>query len=110
MESISLLALVAEHLQLAHQSGRGRSSHTIVGGHEHALRQTLIALVAEQVLADHESPGEATLQVLHGSVRLVTQTEAMDIVAGDIAAIPAGRHRLEAIQDAVALLTVAIRQ
>ena len=40
------------------------------GGHEHVLRQTLIALTAGQKLDEHENPGEATVHVLHGRVRL----------------------------------------
>ena len=44
---------------------------TVCGGHEHVLRQTLIALRAGSHLDEHASPGEATLQVLHGRVSLV---------------------------------------
>lgn len=40
------------------------------GGHERSLRQTLIALRADARLDDHESPGDATLQVLAGRVLL----------------------------------------
>jgi len=42
------------------------------GGHEHVLRQTLIALTAGSSMSEHENPGEATLQVISGRVRLVS--------------------------------------
>ena len=71
MEKVSLTALAREHLETARAASSGRSSHTVYGGHEHSLRQTLIALKAGSGLDEHESPGEATLQVLQGRVRVV---------------------------------------
>jgi len=35
-------------------------AHTVYGGHEHVLRQTVIALVGGSRLEEHENPGEAT--------------------------------------------------
>jgi quercetin dioxygenase-like cupin family protein len=70
MEKISLTALARQHLTGAKKAVSGRSAHTIYGGHEHFLRQTLMALIAGSVLDDHEYPGEASLQVLHGRIRL----------------------------------------
>jgi hypothetical protein len=46
MQKESLTALVRHHLATASSASSGRSAHTISGGHEHALRQTLIALRA----------------------------------------------------------------
>ena len=66
MEKISLTALARHHLETARAASSGRSAHTIYGGHEHNLRQTLMAMTAGSTMDDHESPGEATLQVLHG--------------------------------------------
>ena len=71
MEKISLTALARQHLESARAASSGRSAHTVYGGHEHVLRQTLIALRAGASLDEHENPGEATVQVLHGRVRLV---------------------------------------
>ena len=71
MGTTSLTALLDQHLELARQASSGRSAHTVYGGHQRTLRQTLIALTAGQQLDEHENPGEATLQVLHGRVRLV---------------------------------------
>ena len=70
MNKVSLTALAREHLEAARAVSSGRSAHTVYGGHEHSLRQTLIALTAGSELDEHESPGESTLQVLLGRVRL----------------------------------------
>ncbi|MGB0101656.1 MAG: LuxR family transcriptional regulator, partial [Nocardioides sp.] len=69
MDGTSLTQLAEEHLAAAHDHGSGRSAVTVHGGREHHLRQTLIALVGGRSLGEHDSPGEATLQVLHGRVR-----------------------------------------
>ncbi len=107
MTATSLTALAQEHLRIAHESTSGRSAHMIFGGTEHTLRQTIIALIGGHALADHDSPGDATLQVLRGRVRLVDDADSQDGVEGDILVIPATRHRLEAIEDSVVVLTVA---
>lgn len=108
MNSTSLTALVLEHLEEANNSSAGRSAHTLHGGRGHALRQTLVALAAGRRLGEHESPGEATLHVLHGSVRLHAGSATWDGEAGDHLVIPPARHDLEAIGDAAVLLTVAL--
>jgi hypothetical protein len=46
MEKLSLTALAREQLKLARCASSGRSSHTVYGGHEHVLRQTVIALAS----------------------------------------------------------------
>lgn len=107
MEADSLTALVQEHLTIARTASSGRSAVTVFGGHEHRLRQTLIVLAAGHELADHESPGEATLHVLEGVVRLVTPTDSRQLSAGDLVAIPDERHGLSALEDCAVLLTVA---
>jgi quercetin dioxygenase-like cupin family protein len=108
MDAISLTALADEHLAVAHAAGSGRSAHTVHGGHEHALRQTLIALTAGSGLAEHNSPGEATLQVLRGRVRLTTAEQTAEGAAGDLLLIPPQRHALTALDDSAVLLTVAL--
>lgn len=107
MNKMSLTALAREHAKLARTAPSGRSSHTVYGGHEHTLRQTLLALAAGQALSEHENPGEATLQVLSGRVRMTAGTTTWEGSAGDLLVIPDARHDLEAVQDAVVLLTVA---
>ncbi len=106
MEKISLTALARQHLTAARAASSGRSAHTVYGGHEHALRQTLIALTAGSSLDDHESPGEATLQVLDGRVRVTNSTSGWEGSPGDHIVIPRTRHGLHALEDSVVLLTV----
>lgn len=106
MEPISLAVLADQHLAQARTADSGRSARTVHGGHDHVLRHTVVALVRDHRLDDHESPGEATLQVLVGAVRLATDTDTWDGAAGDLLAIPPRRHSLTALQDAVVLLTV----
>lgn len=108
MQTTSLTLLVDQHLLAAKEAASGRSSHTIFGGHEHSLRQTLIALSAGQQLSEHESPGDATLQVLRGKVALVSDDATTEGAAGDLLVIPNSRHRLDATDDSVVLLTVAV--
>jgi quercetin dioxygenase-like cupin family protein len=109
MDGLSLDQLVEEHLAAARESSAGRSSVTVHGGREHHLRQTLIALAGGRSLGEHESPGEATLQVLRGRVRLHAGDDSWDGGAGDFLLIPPQRHDLEAREDAAVLLTVANR-
>jgi quercetin dioxygenase-like cupin family protein len=106
MQKLSLDATVREHLERATTNSAGRSSTTVYGGHEHSLRQTVIALAAGAVLAEHESPGEATVLVLFGRVRLSNAEASWDGRAGDLIAIAPSRHSLEAVDDAAVLLTV----
>ena len=109
MDKISLTALAREQLAAAHRAGSGRSAHTVYGGHQHTLRQTLVALTAGTALSDHDSPGEATLQVLQGRVKLTTPDTTWDGAPGDHLVIPPTRHGLHAVDDSVVLLTVAKR-
>lgn len=82
---------------------------TVFAGREHDLRQTVIALAAGHSLGEHDSPGEATLQVLTGDVRLAAGGEVWEGATGDHLVIPPHRHDLQAVTDAVVLLTVASR-
>ncbi len=109
MHQESLTALAQHHAEIAATASSGRSAHTVYGGREHALRQTLIALTAGSQMDEHESPGEATLQVLRGRVTLVAREEQWSGTAGDLIPIPDTRHSLQAAEDSVVLLTVAVR-
>jgi len=110
MESISLTELVDEQLDLARAAHSGRAAHTVHGGQDHSLRQTVIALAAGHELGEHASPGEATLQVLRGHVRLNAGEDSCDGSTGDYLVIPAGRHALLAVDDSAVLLTVLADQ
>lgn len=109
MQIATLDELAREHAAAAHQANAGRSAVTVYGGRDHDLRQTLIALTAGTRLGEHESPGEATLQVLDGEVTLHAGAAAYDLRRGDLGVIPPERHDLAAVTDAVVLLTVATR-
>jgi quercetin dioxygenase-like cupin family protein len=105
--NVDLDALGAELLEKARAAGSGRAAATLEGGSGHALRQTVLALVAGAELGEHESPGEATLQVLRGEVELAdVEGTAETLTAGRLASIPPRRHSLRAATDAVVLLTV----
>ncbi len=106
MEKHSLTALARAQLKLARSGSAGRSAQTVYGGHEHQLRQTLIALLAGQGLAEHESPGESTVQVLGGRVRVYSDAASWEGVSGDLIFIPDARHGLDALEDSTVLLTV----
>jgi quercetin dioxygenase-like cupin family protein len=106
MDSTSLLELAETELEVARRAPSARSARTIHGGHDRALRETVIALLAGHELAEHESPGEATLQVLRGRVRLTSGAQAWEGAQGDHVIIPAARHALRALEDSAVLLTV----
>ena len=108
MESISLTALADKQLTLARGATNGRSALTVCGGHDRRLRQTLLALAAGRGLDEHESPGEATLLVLQGRVRVTAGNARWEGTAGDHLVLPPARHDLVAIDDAAVLLTVAV--
>ena len=105
-DKLSLVATAREHLKRAHDAASGRSADSIVGGHTKSLRQTVVALVAGRSLDEHESPGEATLQVLSGKVRLDAGSDSWEGSAGDLLVIPPVRHSVHALEDSAVLLTV----
>lgn len=108
MTTLNVDAIVKDLTQQTTVGGSGRAAKTLYGGHEKTLRQTLIVLATGHELAEHDSPGEATLLVLQGRVRLATEDESWEGEKGDLLTIPPARHNLAAITDTVVLLTVAV--
>jgi quercetin dioxygenase-like cupin family protein len=106
MDSISLTSLAEQQLAEARQARSGRAAHTIHGGHALELRQTVVALASGHELGEHDSPGEATLQVLNGHVRLTAGDDTWEGKAGDYVTIPPSRHALLSLEDSVVMLTV----
>jgi quercetin dioxygenase-like cupin family protein len=106
MESLSLTAVADEQLARARQSNSGRSAQTIYGGHEHFLRQTVIAVVAGRETSDHYGPGEATLQVLQGRVTVTVGDDSWTGAVGDFVVLPAPLQSVLAVDDSVMLLSV----
>ncbi|MFC4562607.1 LuxR family transcriptional regulator [Nocardiopsis mangrovi] len=108
MNKFSLDALVRRHLEAAATASSGRSAETFHGGHEHVLRQTLIALSSGNELSEHPSPGESTLLVLHGRVRLSSGGDHWDGRVHDVIIVPREPHTVTALEDAAMVLTVAM--
>jgi len=107
MQKFSLDAIAREQGKRAGAASSGRSAETVFGGHEHALRQTVLALTAGSALDEHENPGESTIQVLRGRVRLTAGQVAWEGRAGDLLVVPDARHALAALEDSAILLTVS---
>ena len=107
MDTTTLPDLSSTLLHEARGDTARRAARTVCGGSGHVLRQTAIALLAESTLSDHENPGEATLQVLVGRVRVTWAEDSVELDAGGHLVIPQQRHGLVALTDAVVLLTAA---
>lgn len=121
--ALALPSLADELLEAAHAARSGRAVRALSGtpdrseeesaehgaarAHRGVLTQIILALTEGSRLSDHENPGEATLQVLRGAVRLSTAQQAFDLREGELLAIPQQRHDLRALTDAVVILTIA---
>ena len=101
------LTQVADELLTEAGAKSGRAAHTLTPGAGAPLKQTMLALTAGTVLAEHESPGAATLHVLRGDVRLLAGDDDVALGAGSYTSIPPTRHSVSATSDAVMLITVS---
>ncbi|HTM84596.1 MAG TPA: cupin domain-containing protein [Mycobacterium sp.] len=106
MNKFSLTAMSRDQLERARTEASGRRAATVYGGHDHTLRQTLIALTQGHALDDHHTLDDATLQVLTGRVRLTAGGDEWIGWVGDLLVIPDTVHAVEALEDSAFLLTV----
>lgn len=102
----NLVELQESLLATARDSSAHRAAHTVYGGGDAMLRQTVMALLAGAELGEHEAPPEATLQVLTGRVRLSAGERSWELSTGDLVPIPGERHSLAALDDSVVMLSV----
>lgn len=93
-----------EMLKTARQSSNQRHVEQI-SPRSGSLKQLLLAIVEGAGLSDHANPGQATIQVLSGTVTITTDGHTWQGMAGDYLVIPDMMHDLKAITDATALLT-----
>jgi len=107
MQKFSLEATARDLLDRAHGGDAGRAAATVIGGHEKVLRQTAIAMVEGATLSDHVNPGEASVYVLAGRVRLSADGDSWEGRHGDLLMVPDSCHNVQALEDSVVLLTVA---
>lgn len=105
MQKFSIEALAKRQLEAARQAPSARAATTVFGGHERALRQSVLALLANASLAEHENPGEATLYVLSGRVTMAADGATWEARTGDMLVIPSARHAVTAEEDSTLLLT-----
>jgi quercetin dioxygenase-like cupin family protein len=105
-DKVDLSAVGSDLLRRAADSPNGRATRLVRSAPEAGLSQVLLAICAGRELADHENPGEATLQVLSGRVRLSAGDEAWGVGAGELVPIPHHRHAVFANEDSVVMLTI----
>jgi quercetin dioxygenase-like cupin family protein len=102
---IDLDGMVDELLGTATEQRAGRAARTLTPGTGSRLKQTLIALLSGRQLDDHVAPGQATIQVLRGSLTLEWEGHERRLEEGGWAEIPSEMHRVVAEGDSAALVT-----
>ena len=110
MHSTPLRPVADELTKQAAAASAGRAAKRVYGGSDLRLSQTLIALTAGSSLSEHDNPGEATIAVVRGHVRLRAGDASADGNAGDLLVVPPQRHSLEAIEDSTIVLTAVRTQ
>lgn len=93
-------------LDKARSSNARRAAETVYGDRDTLMRHTVLALLEGVELPEHDSPPEATLQVLSGRVRLFGDGRDWTLAAGELIEIPPERHSVTALTDSVFILTV----
>ncbi|MGO1226971.1 MULTISPECIES: hypothetical protein [unclassified Brachybacterium] len=104
---VALTDAMTKAIDIAREAPNGRHAELLI--HDGPLRQTVIALKAGAQLPEHNSPPAASIQVMHGSLR-VTAQEPVVLQTGQIEALTHFRHSVEALEDTVFLLTTVTSQ
>lgn len=106
-EELQLLDFNAEKerlLGLAQAAPAERAASTLYRGD--GLRQTMVALLANAEMTEHESPPEAFIHVLSGEVTIHGAGRNWVVSAGELLPVPPERHSVTANNDSVFTLTV----
>lgn len=104
---VNLSTAATELLEVARAAKAGRAARTLTPGAGAALKQTLMALLTGQSLAEHDSPDAASLQVLSGTVVLTgNDDQDVELSVDDHTPIPPVRHALHALEDSVVMISV----
>ncbi|MFY9678268.1 cupin domain-containing protein [Glutamicibacter protophormiae] len=107
MKKFSLAAIARSELREAVNASNGRAARTVFGGHEHVMRQTVMALAQGTELQEHENPGEATILVISGRIRVSSGGEQWEGRSQDLLILPRGRIQVTALEESSILLSVA---
>ena len=101
------LGPIAERMRREQEYSRnGRGGITLVKNP--GLRVVLEVLRRGAALAEHTAPGPITVQVLEGEIRLQAGEEVVYLKQGELLTLPSRQpHSVEAVHDAVFLLTIA---
>lgn len=68
-----------------------------------------LAMPAGKVIAEHQAPGEITVQCLEGRIAFIVAGKRQELVAGDLLYLTAGQpHALESLEDGSILVTLAL--
>ncbi len=105
-DPVDLRAAAADLLAEARGLAAGRSARTLTPGAGAAMKQSLLALTSGQRLQEHVAPGPTTLLGVTGSIVVHGGSEDATLTDGVWVPCPSGTHSLEAISDAVVLITV----
>ncbi|MGO1972113.1 MAG: LuxR family transcriptional regulator [Propionibacteriaceae bacterium] len=97
--------LADELAERAREDTAGRAAKHLSGGPDSTMTHTVIALTEGSELSEHENPGEASVLVLAGHVRLDDPEGSAEGRQGDLLVVPPRRHGLTALADSVVLLT-----
>lgn len=69
-----------------------------------------LVLLAGKLLPPHKVPGEITVQCVEGRIDVTVEGQSHELRAGELLFLPGGvLHGVTALEDASALVTVALR-